>query len=359
MPVITELDSSLPSKAQDSPANNTLADSFLFSGINLADIPTEIIVHTLAWIHPKQVLVYRRLCKAIDRTLTSKHFALTNLRRFMPTGATPPTVSTHADEFDRLWFAWPHNYQMAYIDLKLGRLVEIGWCQIQLQVACLSKLFGELCLLTRLDLRFCSLQGGIPMEFGQMRDLTVLKLTSNNLSGILPADLGCLSNLQVLDLSFNRFTGILPRELGNLQNLQLLDISNNRLFGSIPVEYGNLFRLQCLNLSSNKLSGCVPTELSHLVGLYRLYLGSNKLSGRIPAEFANLVNLEVLILTGNRISLLIPPRLLPRNSRVWSLILENGLPLMTFIIMGILVGLLSLWHLRALHLVFFGKVAFV
>ncbi|KAJ3248002.1 hypothetical protein HDU78_002435 [Chytriomyces hyalinus] len=351
-------------------------------------VPTELIAMTLAWIHPRKVLQFRRICKQINSLLLSHHFAILNLRRFMPlctVGLNPlddsippntptstttsnqiglshltssrfiPTVSTLADELDSLWFTWPPNYQRAYIDAKLGRLVEIAWNRLQIQVASMTRMFGELYNLCVLDLRFCPIQGNLPSELGQMSALHVLKLACNNLSGFIPRELGALANLQVLVLAGNHLTGSVPAELGSLINLETLDLSTNKLSGMIPKELGQLLNLRTLDLSGNQLSGYVPTELSDLVNLYRLCLEGNKLRGRIPAEFTKLVKLEVLILTGNRMSLLIPPLDLARGSRLWSLILENGLPLMTFFMVAGFVLLLSVWHLRVLHVLFFGK----
>lgn len=178
---------------------------------------------------------------------------------------------------------------------------------------------------TRINFRWGSLTGIIPVELGNLNNLKELWLNSNQLSGSIPSELGNLSNLESLSLDENQLSGSIPPELGNLSNLYDIDLSSNQLSGSIPPVLGNLSNLNGLNLDENQLSGIIPAELGNLSNLESLYLSSNQLSGSIPPELGNLSNLVYLWLDRNQLSGSIPPELGNLSNLIFLVLHENQL----------------------------------
>ena len=155
---------------------------------------------------------------------------------------------------------------------------------------------------TRLDLPYNQLTGGIPAELGDLTYLRWLALAGNQLTGEIPAELGSLTYLTHLVLHNNQLTGGIPAELGNLAYLKYLDLSFNQLTGEIPAELGDLTKLTELSLHDNQLTGEIPAELGDLTKLTELSLHANQLTGEIPAELGSLTNLVRLALSGNRLT---------------------------------------------------------
>ena len=178
---------------------------------------------------------------------------------------------------------------------------------------------------TRLDLPYNQLTGGIPAELGNLSNLVRLALSGNRLTGGIPAELGNLAYLKYLDLSFNQLTGEIPAELGNLSNLTQLFLHNNQLTGEIPAELGNLTNLEYLDLSNNQLTGEIPEELGGLANLTQLFLHTNQLTGEIPAGLGSLTNLVRLALSGNRLTGGIPAELGSLAGLEQLFLGENGL----------------------------------
>ena len=178
---------------------------------------------------------------------------------------------------------------------------------------------------TRLDLPYNQLTGGIPAELGSLSNLVRLALSGNRLTGGIPAELGNLAYLKYLDLSFNQLTGEIPAELGNLSNLTQLFLHNNQLTGEIPAELGNLTNLEYLDLSNNQLTGEIPEELGGLANLTQLFLHTNQLTGEIPAGLGSLTNLVRLALSGNRLTGGIPAELGSLAGLEQLFLGENGL----------------------------------
>ena len=159
---------------------------------------------------------------------------------------------------------------------------------------------------TRLNLSYRNLIGGLPKELGNLTELEYLDLRSNRLAGGLPKELGNLTELERLDLRYNRFTGGLPKELGGLAELDYLYLSDNRFTGGLPKELGNLAELDVLYLSDNKFTGGLPKELGDLTELDYLYLDGNCFTGSLPWELSKLTSLDGLWLDGNCLSGKVP-----------------------------------------------------
>uniref|UniRef100_A0A7N0T4D2 non-specific serine/threonine protein kinase n=1 Tax=Kalanchoe fedtschenkoi TaxID=63787 RepID=A0A7N0T4D2_KALFE len=153
-----------------------------------------------------------------------------------------------------------------------------------------------------LDLRFCSVVGGIPVSLGNLTALTSIFLSDNNVTGVIPASLGQLGNLAVLDLSRNSMSGEIPSSFSSLGNLSVLELSSNLLAGPIPVEIGTLSKLRVLNLSGNNLSSSIPVQLGDLTSLLDLDLSFNSLSGTVPPELRGMKNLQRMVIGNNRLS---------------------------------------------------------
>ena len=162
---------------------------------------------------------------------------------------------------------------------------------------------------TRLDLPYNQLTGGIPVELGDLTYLRWLALAGNQLTGEIPAELGSLTSLEGLYLNDNQLTGGIPAELGSLTNLTHLDLRHNQLTGEIPAELGSLTNLEGLRLNGNQLTGEIPAELGSLTSLEGLRLNDNQLTGGIPAELGSLSNLDGLQLDDNRLTGGIPAEL--------------------------------------------------
>ena len=90
-------------------------------------------------------------------------------------------------------------------------------------------------------------------------------------------DSGSKFKVTKLNLLFKRLTGGIPKEIGKLMNLQLLYLHNNQLTGVIPKDIGKLTNLQYLSLSNNQLTGEIPKDIGKLTNLYWFKYDKDKL----------------------------------------------------------------------------------
>ncbi|KAG6436238.1 hypothetical protein SASPL_101123 [Salvia splendens] len=175
-----------------------------------------------------------------------------------------------------------------------------------------------------LDLRFCLINGAIPLTIGNLSSVIELYLSDNNITGVVPPSLGQLVGISVLDLSRNSLTGSIPTTFGDLRNLTVLDMSTNFLSGAIPAGIATLSRLQLLNLSANSLSSSIPAQLGDLSGLVELDLGFNSLSGSVPADLRGLRSLRRMVLGNNFLSGLLPADLFASLTQLQFLVLTHN-----------------------------------
>ncbi|KAJ3061626.1 hypothetical protein HDU98_002442 [Podochytrium sp. JEL0797] len=260
--------------------------------------PTEIIQSILIHMPAATVLSLRRVSKAFNKSLLDPAFA----QRFLQTRVKPQTnniandmkrwrsrrrdlfsdgageaVVPEFDEFTRLLFHWPSEYQSTYISLEIS----LAKC-------------------TKLQWSSQSLTGRIPSVIATFSNLTSLNLSENNLAGCIPASLGSLRKLRELNLSSNAFTGVIPDTLGNLTHLHTLSICFTAVAGPLPASLGNCLALRNLFICSNPfLKSAIPREFGGLVDLRVLYLSGNRLFGRVPVELGELVVLEEMKLAMN------------------------------------------------------------
>jgi Leucine-rich repeat (LRR) protein len=130
--------------------------------------------------------------------------------------------------------------------------------------------------LNKLNLRYNSLEGELPVELRELESLRFLSLSNNMYEGLLPDIFEDMPNLETLLLESNRFSG----ELSTFKlssKLRLVDLSNNEFLG--PIE-------------SSFLSNFPSTE--HI----EVDLSDNKLVGIIPPTFARFEKIN-LLLKGN------------------------------------------------------------
>ncbi|XXG62608.1 hypothetical protein AAC387_Pa05g0933 [Persea americana] len=165
--------------------------------------------------------------------------------------------------------------------------------------------FGNLKLLTKLDLGYCNFDGSIPSSMASINQLVHLDLGGNNFTGEIQW-LGNLTRLVHLDLSSNNFKGEI-QWLGNLTRLVHLNLAYNRLGGQIPF-LGSFSQLVHLDLSNNDFSGQIHS-LSNLAQLDSLPFSQNRFHGQIPS-LANLSRLSILDLSSNNLSGRIPSSLI-------------------------------------------------
>ncbi|XP_037495187.1 receptor-like protein 13 [Jatropha curcas] len=176
-----------------------------------------------------------------------------------------------------------------------------------------------------LNMRRNSLSGNIPSSFGNMSLLTKLDLSDNNLSGSIPEQLTmvCISlnelilsdnslqgqifpesaNLEYLEkllLDGNRLSTSIPNSLSNCTRLIIFNVSDNHLFGNIPKWIGNMSSLEILDLSLNSISGSLSSNCPNSY-LREIHLSKNKLQGSFRNVFSDCSSLMVLDLSPNKL----------------------------------------------------------
>ena len=157
---------------------------------------------------------------------------------------------------------------------------------------------------TRLALPGKGLGGTVPSQFGELSMLTDLNLRTNQLSGPIPAELGDLSSLVRLNLHTNQLTGPIP-DLRGLTGLEEMYLARNMLTGPVPSWLNGMTEMRELWLWGNELSGTIP-DLSGMTSLEKLKLAANNLEGGVPGASALPANLRWLIIQENPLGGTIP-----------------------------------------------------
>ncbi|KAI9336729.1 hypothetical protein BDR26DRAFT_864463 [Obelidium mucronatum] len=254
--------------------------------ITLATLPIEILQQIFSNIPPLQVQKYTQLCHKIHNILTTRPFALDNLRATTTLYQSKQfrkqniiQESKRLSHHDRAWFIWPETYQQAYADILLQRYSKIEW-GFERIAGIIPRSIGSLTPLTSLFLHDNHLHGPIPKQMGLLINLRQLYLNDNSLSGEIPEEIGDLVMLERLGLFRNCLEGRIPARIGELTNLQYLDCSSNQLSHCYSGR-----NLQVLDLSFNQISGAVPEGFGRLSGtLICLCLHRNCLQGKIPMD---------------------------------------------------------------------------
>nr|XP_017251058.1 PREDICTED: receptor-like protein 12 [Daucus carota subsp. sativus] len=181
--------------------------------------------------------------------------------------------------------------------------------------------------LRTLVLTFTNFSGTLPESFGNLRLLSRMEITNCNFSGMIPNSMANLTSLVRLDFSYNNLSGHIPL-LQKSKNLTYIDFSHNRLSGTIPSTYFiGLDNLVHVDLGFNAFMGRIPSSLFALPSLRQiklsqnqfggllanfsdasrsqldtLDLGSNNLNGSIPLSWFELKRLNILSLSSNQLA---------------------------------------------------------
>ncbi|ORY40995.1 L domain-like protein [Rhizoclosmatium globosum] len=264
------------------------------------NLPIEIICRILSFLPPLSCLALKRLCKTLDKHISSASFAFQNLSCILPNNIrSRNTVEKPFEEWDALYFQLPDTYQRSYNLICWKHLKRWVWTSpesVEESGVCLMtvipKSIGLLTHLTHLILENCGLVDILPIELMHLTNLRVLSLCDNALTGHIPDELGDLVNLEKLNFGCNSIEGPIPATIASLTNLTHLLLHNNRLTSLIPKCIGHLVQLREVYLYNNQLSGRIPRELRHLVHLIRIHADNNHLTGPVPVEMIEFEYLE-------------------------------------------------------------------
>lgn len=176
-------------------------------------------------------------------------------------------------------FDWLDNISM------LPSLIELQLFACKLNTLPSTLPFFNLTQIQILDLSFNNFESPIPQWFSNMsRSLIVLRMRRSKVKGSIPDIFGNMSLLTSLDLSENSLTGHLPKFFGLIRSEE---------------KYRRSSSLRELLLSYNLLNGST-TGIAQLSDLLVLDLASNDLKGVITEEFLNnFSHLKVLSLSSN------------------------------------------------------------
>jgi len=137
--------------------------------------------------------------------------------------------------------------------------------------------------LKKLNLRYNSLEGELPVELKELKSLKFLSLSNNMLEGPLPDIFEEMPNLEILLLESNRFSG----ELNTFKlppNIRLVDLSDNAFSGPIEPSFLSNFPSTDhieIDLSDNDLEGMVPPTFARFERI-NLLLKGNYIEGVAP-----------------------------------------------------------------------------
>ncbi|KAJ3238306.1 hypothetical protein HDU78_003605 [Chytriomyces hyalinus] len=276
-------------------------------------LPHEIIVLTLSWIHPTNLLLLRMLSSKFNALISTRSCIAATLLRFVPRNKTDSKL--YWTEFDLLFFSWPPLFQSVYAECILKKFTRIDWAAAPSSDLLLMKpippALGILHNLKDLDLSEAGISGlmsraqlpawPIPPEISQLTKLEHLNLACNNFTGPLDP-IYALKSIKTLIVRVNSFSGTLSPEISNLTSLIHLDLSHNNFHGFIPLEIkGCKASLQVLYLRGNNFGGSIPQSLFECSLLRRLDLSENELEGVVCGQSVlNLVELrEFIVMKGN------------------------------------------------------------
>ncbi|ORY38200.1 L domain-like protein [Rhizoclosmatium globosum] len=210
----------------------------------ITQLPDELIAQIFAWINPKTVLKYKRISKSFRATLSTKHFAIANLKTFR----------YQLSSCWQTWLVWPKEYQDEFVE----RTCRFKTCISLLRMPWYEKPYRY---------------GSFPERICTLQNLTELIFERQRLTGCIPPAICELKQLHTLVLSRNRFQGPIPEQLGTIPALKILDLCYNLLNGVIPVTWECEF-LERLILSHNFLTGEIPSSICNLKHLEILKVNS-------------------------------------------------------------------------------------
>ncbi|KAJ3073471.1 hypothetical protein HDU98_001457 [Podochytrium sp. JEL0797] len=151
------------------------------------DLPVEIALQILSWVHPEQARKLRRLSKTFSVFLSTPAFACMNVARFIPP-RRPVITTTFPTPEEPFYIRAPQHYQTAYIHICLGKLEKLERFDFPFTIPIPIALL-DCKNLVYLEFRNCFLIGSIPVEIGELASLEVLHLGENRLQGTMPSSL--------------------------------------------------------------------------------------------------------------------------------------------------------------------------
>uniref|UniRef100_A0A0E0G794 Uncharacterized protein n=1 Tax=Oryza nivara TaxID=4536 RepID=A0A0E0G794_ORYNI len=167
----------------------------------------------------------------------------------------------------------------------------------------ISSSLSELTSLSRLNLSYNSLSGGLPPELIFSGSIVVLDVSFNRLGGELQEVDSSSSDwpLQVLNISSNLFTGAFPSTTWEkMSNLVAINASNNSFTGHIPSSFCiSSLSFAALDLCYNQFSGEIPAGIGKCSALRMLKAGHNNISGALPDDLFHATSLEYLSFPNN------------------------------------------------------------
>uniref|UniRef100_A0A0D9YST6 non-specific serine/threonine protein kinase n=1 Tax=Oryza glumipatula TaxID=40148 RepID=A0A0D9YST6_9ORYZ len=167
----------------------------------------------------------------------------------------------------------------------------------------ISSSLSELTSLSRLNLSYNSLSGGLPPELIFSGSIVVLDVSFNCLGGELQEVDSSSSDwpLQVLNISSNLFTGAFPSTTWEkMSNLVAINASNNSFTGHIPSSFCiSSLSFAALDLCYNQFSGEIPAGIGKCSALRMLKAGHNNITGALPDDLFHATSLEYLSFPNN------------------------------------------------------------
>jgi len=121
-----------------------------------------------------------------------------------------------------------------------------------------------------------NVSGTIPTEIRFLERLFDLDLDGNQMiGGSMPDIFGDLPLLTTLDLDDNQLSGTIPESIYTKDLLGTLDLNDNQISGTISNNISNLSRLIILQLDDNLMTGTIPTVIGELSDLRECLFSQN------------------------------------------------------------------------------------
>ncbi|KAJ3252360.1 hypothetical protein HDU77_005186 [Chytriomyces hyalinus] len=209
----------------------------------LSILPVELMASIFQFLHPKQCIQLRsithRMLALIDNESFVRHLFQFNVLLLPSQGER----SMHW--FDKMLFHGPPAFQMAYVDMRLNGIREIGSLELK-YVSQRDRKMNE-----------------FPAAFLQWTSLTSLQLSGVQLTGAIPKSIKYLRSLREVNLSRNRFDGteIPSASIMQLDSLEVLLLNACGLTGEVGLEFAAFLKtLKWYSLRKNKLEFAGSTK---------------------------------------------------------------------------------------------------
>jgi Leucine-rich repeat (LRR) protein len=145
-----------------------------------------------------------------------------------------------------------------------------------------------------------NLIGTIPAELvGLVESLEFIDTSENGFTETIPSAFGELDMVTHIDLSRNNLTGSIPPSMFDLETLRELFLhSNVEWTGTLSPNVGNAINLAYFSMFLCNLNAPLPPSMAKLENLEFVELFSNSFTGSIPDGVTQLPKLELIGLVG-------------------------------------------------------------